>query len=217
MYTEGSDMFEKIDRISQNREIITKAINQLDVINYETVSTSLPKQLLEGSLKLDHSVYKPAAPTTNGVGRYFLYDHPDKSNPFSIWVFAFAPRQKTTIHDHKYKGTVTVLEGPISEKYYLPTGEYTARLANRVDRYRFHSNRDDLSDVFVHQLKRRKALGEGVSVTLHIYNMEAYLVNLEGKKMDRRNLNIIYSKDKTINKENIPPYSEAYPESIYKM
>ncbi|QLZ69735.1 hypothetical protein FOLKNPGA_02533 [Legionella sp. PC1000] len=209
-------MFKKIDGIKQkNRETIIKAITELDAVTYETVSTSLAQKLAEGTLKLDPSTYKPADATTvmpNGVGRYLLYDHPDKSNPFSIWVFAFAPRQKTTIHDHKYKGTVTVLEGPVSEKYYQPTSECSAQLVNRVDRYQFHSNRDDLSGVFVHQLKRRKALGEGVSVTLHIYNMEAYLVNLEGKQTDRRNLNIIYSKDKTINKENIPSYAEAHPE-----
>ncbi|WP_412757759.1 cysteine dioxygenase [Legionella bozemanae] len=212
-------MFKKIDGIKQkNREILIKAITELDEVTYETVSTYLIQKLAEGSLKLDPSVYKPADPTMpNGVARYLLYDHPDTSNPFSIWVFAFATKQKTTIHDHKYKGTVTVLEGPISEKYYHPTGEHTARLVNRVDRYQFHSNRDDLSGVFVHQLKRRKALGEGVSVTLHIYNMEAYLVGLEGEKMDRRNLNIIYSKDKTVNKENIPAYSEAHPELTYRM
>ncbi|KTD40604.1 cysteine dioxygenase [Legionella parisiensis] len=213
-------MFKKIDGIKHNREKIIKAINGLEVVTYETVSTFLTQQLAEGTLKLDHSVYKPADPTTempSGVGRYLLYDHTDTSNPFSIWVFAFAPKQKTTIHDHKYKGTVTVLEGPISEKYYQPTTACTARLVNRVDRYPFHCNRDDLSGVFVHQLKRRKALGIGMSVTLHIYNMEAHFVDLEGKKMDRRNLNIIYSKDKIINKENIPGYSEAHPELTYRM
>ncbi|CAM3147939.1 Predicted metal-dependent enzyme of the double-stranded beta helix superfamily [Legionella steigerwaltii] len=211
-------MFTKIEGIKQNEETITRAINELDKVSYDTVSKFIPKKLAEGSLKLDHSVYKPADSNTvmpHGVGRYLIYDHPDKSNPFSIWVFAFAPRQKTTIHDHKYKGTVTVLEGPVSEKYYQPTGKHTARLVNRIDRYRFHSNRDDLNGVFVHQLKRRKALGAGVSVTLHIYNMEAYLVNFEGEKTDRRNLNIIYSKDKTIDKENIPPYSDAYPERTF--
>jgi len=208
-------MLTKIERIKQNEDAIISAIKGLENVTYHTVSTSLPRRLAEGSLKLDHSVYNPADFNTvmpNGIGRYLIYDHTDTSNPFSIWVFAFAPRQKTTIHDHKYKGTVTVLEGPRSEKYYQPTGEHTARLVERVNRYRFHSNHDDLNGVFVHQLKRRKVLGAGVSVTLHIYNMEAYLVNFQGEKTDQRNLNIIYSKDKTIDKENIPPYSDAYPE-----
>lgn len=177
-------------------------------------SKCLPRLLAEGSLKLDHSVYTPADPSTNlprGVGRYLLYDH-DSSDPFSIWIFAFAPRQKTTIHDHKYKGTVTVLEGPISEKFYQPTGEKSARLVNRIDRYRFHSNGDDLTSTFVHQLKCRTGLNVSISVTLHIYNMEAYLVNFDGNKIDQRNLNIIYFKDKTgINKHNLS-YTKVGPD-----
>ena len=91
-------------------------------------------------------------------------------------MFAFAPRQKTLIHDHKYKGTVIVLGEPVSEKYYQPTGESSARLVDRLED-RFHSNRDDLNGIFVHQLKRRKGLSLGTSVTLHIYNMEAHLIN----------------------------------------
>ncbi|KTD08934.1 Cysteine dioxygenase type I [Legionella gratiana] len=205
-------MHEKIELIREaNREKIAKVINKLDVVDYDTVSKYLPKLLVEGSLKLDHSVYMPADPLTNlpnGVGRFLLYDH-DSSDPFSIWIFAFAPRQKTTIHDHKYKGTVTVLEGPISEKFYQPTGEKSARLVDRIDRYRFHSNGDDLKSTFVHQLKCRKGLDVGISITLHIYNMKAYLVNFDGTKIDRRNLNIIYSKDKTRTNESIPPYTKA--------
>lgn len=107
-------MLTRMEKIRQkNKETLVKAISELDEVTYETVSMSLPQQIAKGLLKLDPSVYQPADPETmmpNGVGRYLIYDHPDKSNPFSIWVFAFAPRQKTTIHDHKYKGTVTVLE-----------------------------------------------------------------------------------------------------------
>ncbi|KTC88437.1 cysteine dioxygenase [Legionella cincinnatiensis] len=205
-------MQDKIEFVREaNREKIVKAMNELEVVNYETVSKHLPRLLAEGALHLDHSVYTPADPSTNlpkGVGRYLLYDH-DSSNPFSIWVFAFAPRQKTTIHDHKYKGTVTVLEGPISEKFYQPTGEKSAQLVNRIDRYRFHSNSDDLTSTFVHQLKCRKGLDVTISVTLHIYNMEAYLVHFDGKKIDQRNLNIIYSKDKTGANKNIPSYTKV--------
>ncbi|WP_454781758.1 cysteine dioxygenase [Legionella sp. WA2022007384] len=208
-------MFSKIDQIREkNKKKVIKAISELDDVTYETVSISLPKQLAEGSLALEHSVYVPFDPSTakpNGVGRYLIYDHSDEKNPFSIWAFAFAKRQQTTIHDHKYKGTVTVLEGPISEKYYRPTSELTAALEDRIDRYQFHCNRDDLTGVFVHQLKRRKGLGEGISVTLHIYNMPAYLVSLEGGKVERRNLETIYSKDKTIDQENIPAYTEVHP------
>ena len=207
-------MYEKIELArEQNKLKIIKAINELDTVNYETVSTLLPRLIAEGSLQLDHSIYIPADPSTvlpQGVGRYLVYDHNDQSNPFSIWAFAFAPQQQTPIHDHKFKGTVTVLEGPVSEKYYQPTGEKTARLVSRTDRYRFHSNRDELNDTFVHQLKRRKGLGEGISVTLHIYNMEAHFVNLEGEQMDQRNLNKIYCKDKSVDKESIPDYTEEH-------
>ncbi|KTD60292.1 Cysteine dioxygenase type I [Legionella santicrucis] len=208
-------MQEKNELISEaNREKIVKVMNELEVVNYETVSKYLPRLLVEGSLKLDHSVYTPADPLTNlpqGVGRYLLYDN-DSVNPLSIWIFAFASRQKTTIHDHKYKGTVTVLEGPISEKFYQPTGEKSARLVNRIDRNRFHSNSDDLTSIFVHQLKCRKGLDVTISITLHIYNMEAHLVNFDGEKIDQRNLNIIYSKDKTDINKNMPSYTKVGPD-----
>lgn len=220
----GRAMISKIEeiRLSNSKAIIEK-INELTVINYDTVSRLVPKLLVEGTLTLDHSVYTPLDPTTikaHGVGRYLVYDHPDKSEPFSIWVFAFAPRQKTSIHDHKYKGTVTVLEGPVSEKYYRPTEKNFAQLAGRSDRYRFHSNHDDLTGTFVHQLKRRKGLGEGTSVTLHIYNMEAHAVNLNGNIVDRRNLDQIYFKEKNIDKSSIPAYQKEYPdykEQTYSM
>ncbi|KTD55949.1 Cysteine dioxygenase type I [Legionella sainthelensi] len=208
-------MQDKVEFVREaNRKKLVKVINELEVVDYDTVSKCLPRLLAEGSLKLDHSVYTPADPSTNlpkGVGRYLLYDH-DSSNPFSIWVFAFAPRQKTTIHDHKYKGTVTVLEGPISEKFYHPTSEKSAQLVNRMDRYRFHTNSDDLKSTYVHQLKCRKGLDVGISVTLHIYNMEAYWVNFDGKKIDQRNLNIIYSKDNVGVNKNIPSYIKASPD-----
>lgn len=207
-------MFEKIELIrEENRVKLIKAIKELDLVNYDRVSECLPKLLAKGSLKLDPGAYTPFDPSTNephGVGRYLLYDN-TSSNPFSIWIFAFAPRQKTTIHDHAYKGTVTVLEGPVSEKFYQPSGEESAQLERRIDRYRFHSNGDDLKGTFVHQLKCRKGLGVTGSVTLHIYEMEAYKVNIDGMKIDRRNLNMIYSKDKTVHKD-LPPYTKAYPE-----
>jgi effector protein B len=212
----GREMILKIEEIRLgNSKAIIEKINELTVINYDTVSKLLPKLLVEGTLTLDHSVYTPLDPTTikaNGIGRYLVYDHPDKTDPFSIWVFAFAPRQKTPIHDHKYKGTVTVLDGPISEKYYRPTERNLAQLAGRSDRYRFHSNRDDLTGTFVHQLKRRKGLGDGTSVTLHIYDMEAHVISLDGNIVDRRNLDQIYFKEKNIDKSSIPSYQGEYPD-----
>lgn len=197
----------------QNCEAITKAISNLEVVNYDTVSSLIPKLLEDGELTLDHSVYTPADSTTIsacGIGRYLVYEHADKTNPFSIWALAFAPRQKTSIHDHKYKGTVTVLEGPVSEIYYQPTEEHSARRVARFDRHRFHSNSDNLDDTFVHQLKRRKGLGEGTSVTLHIYNMEAHLISPEGELIDRRNLNTIFSKDKRLDEQKNLPYVGEY-------
>lgn len=204
-------MLEKIEQTKQkNCEAIIKAINELDTINYDTVSRLLPNLLAQGALKLDSSVYKPIDPNTNAVGRFLIYDHEDKLNPFSIWVFALGLKQKTAIHDHKYKGTVTVLNGPVSEKFYKPTGENTAQLVKRIDRYQFHSNKDDLNTLFVHQLKRRKGLGQGTSVTLHIYNMEAYLINEKNEKIDRRNLDTIYFKEKLLDKSNLPAYEEEH-------
>lgn len=188
----------------KNSDAIYDAIKKLEEINYDTVSELIPLLLAKGGLELDHCAYTPADPTiieARGIGRYLIYDHFDPTNPFSIWVFALAPRQKTSIHDHQYKGTVTVLEGPVSEKYYLPTTGNFARLIDRADRYRFHSTKDNLDDTFVHQLKRRKGLGDGTSITLHIYNMEAKVITPEGGIIDNRNLNKIYIKDKNLDED----------------
>ncbi|WP_196398929.1 cupin domain-containing protein [Legionella saoudiensis] len=178
----------------QNMQAISKAIHSLEVIDYIAVSKLLPQLLAEGKLKLDTSAYKPEDLTKNtGVGRHLIYDHKDPDNPFSIWVFVFLRKQKTSIHDHKYKGTVTVLEGPITEKFYLPTGEHTAALNQCVEREQFDTNWDDLTGSFVHQLKCRKTSCAEISMTLHIYNMPAY----QCLDVENRNLNVIYSKDKT--------------------
>lgn len=200
----------------QNTQAIEAEIFQLDEISYETVSALLPGLIAEGKLKLDHSIYVPHNSLLyhkKGVGRYLIYDYPDKTNPFSIWAFALAPRQKTSIHDHKYKGTVVVLEGPVTEKFYQPTVENRARLFSRKDRHSFHYNSDNLSeteDLFVHQLKCRKDLNVDRSITLHIYNMEAQTLGQDGVLVDNRNLNITYTKEKT-DKRTHPDYEQEYP------
>lgn len=208
-----AEQMEHIKR--KNRDMLAQEISQLEVINYDTVSALLPRLLQQGQITLDSSVYTPFDITSvnpTGVGRYLVYDHPDKDNPISIWAFAFAPRQKTSIHDHQYKGTVIVLDGPISEKYYEPTGESTAKLVRRVDRYSFHANSDNLDSNFVHQLKRRKGLGEGLSVTLHIYNMNAHKVTADGEIMTNRNLQQVYVKDKIVDKSCLPAYTQEHCE-----
>jgi predicted metal-dependent enzyme (double-stranded beta helix superfamily) len=204
--------------MQDNAEAIIEAIGALDKIDYETVSKLLPDLLAQGKLTLDASVYEPFDPDSiepSGIGRYLIYDNPDKENPFSIWAFALAPRQKTPIHDHKYKGTVTVLQGPVSEIQYHSTGESNfAKLVRCTDRYKFHTNRDDeLNNAYVHQLKHRKNLRSGTSVTLHIYNMEAHCINNEGIINDNRNIKITYSKipsDKSITRS----YQEEYPPEV---
>lgn len=177
-----------------NKQAISEAIHSLDLIDYTEVSKLLPRLLVEDKLKLNTSAYKPEDLTKdNGVSRHLIYDHNDSKNPFSIWVFVFLRKQKTSIHDHKYKGTVTVLEGPITEKFYLPTGKNTAALAQCVERQQFDTNWDDLTGSFVHQLKCKKTSSTEISMTLHIYNMRAY----QCLDVENRNLNVIYIKDKT--------------------
>ncbi|MDR3504028.1 MAG: cysteine dioxygenase [Legionella sp.] len=185
----------EVDHVKElNKQAISKAIHSLDVINYQKVSELLPKLIVEGKLKLNTSAYKPEDPTKSTcVGRHLIYDHQDGENPFSIWVFVFLRKQKTLIHDHKFKGTVTVLEGPITEKFYLPTGENTAALDKCVEREQFDTNRDDLQGSFVHQLKCRKTSRTEISMTLHIYEMRAY----QCLDVQNRNLNVIYIKDET--------------------
>lgn len=200
----------ELARVVNSRKIDAE-IKKLDVVTYETVSELIPRLLAEGKLTLDHTAYVPADITEkSGVGRYLVYEHSDKDNPISIWTFAFASQQKTCIHDHKYKGTVTVLNGPLSEKYYTPLGDDSARLIKRTDRYSFHCNRDPLVDdgKFVHQLKRRKEFDpHDISVSLHIYNMEARFTNPDGEEQDQRNLRVAYRKFKLFDKSiPRPPY-----------
>lgn len=230
-----------LDEINQrNTDAIIKAMDELDEVTYDSVSSLLPRLLIEEQLILEHSVYTPAdLRAVHGIGRYLIYDHKDKNNPFSIWVFALGSEQKTTIHDHLYEGTVIVLNGPVSEKYYKPTKQkavpdsspchdagtvadddsvaekcipqvkHLARRVDRVDRYRFHFNRDNLKDGFVHQLKRREVFGDGTSVTIHVYKMEAHCVK-ENKTLDNRNLKIIYTNDKSADEEGNAPYKGEY-------
>lgn len=207
-------MYNAKDAELMNTKMIERELKELgDDLTWEIVSEILPQRIAEKKLRLDHSVYTPKDPeAVNGFGRYLVYDHPDKKNPFSLWVFAFAEKQKTAIHDHAYKGSVIVLEGPVSEKFYQPVGENSAQLVDRIDRYSFHHNKDDLNNDFVHQLKRRKGLGEGVSLTLHIYKMEAQLINEENEIIDRRNLDKIYSKNRMFDKSGLPPYKKVFSE-----
>lgn len=183
----------------KNSKAVLAEINKLDIINYDTVAQILPLLLKEGSLKLDTSVYTPADNATynaQGLNRYLVYDNPDSSNPFSIWVFAFNSQQKTSIHDHKYKGSVTVIDGEVTEKYYKPIDNTQAISQGRIDMYTFFTSRDDFKQPFVHQLKRCKSLGLGSSATLHIYNMPAHDINDKGDQIDRRNLDRLYTKFK---------------------
>lgn len=201
-------------KINNTAQII-RAIKQLNEVSYETVSQLIPTLLAKGLITLDTSAFIPADSSikeAEGVGRHLIYDHEDKKNPFSIWVFAFAPGQKTSIHDHKYKGTVTVLNGPISEKYYLPTSENTASIFRRANRNTFHTNVDNLSNLFVHQLKNRQDESKGVILTLHIYAMEAKMLNSQKMLVDRRNFDSIYTKDRSVPKVNPKFYEEEFYE-----
>lgn len=196
----------------KNTEAITAAINRLGVINYDSVSEQLPRMLAEGVLTLDHTVYTPSDPSikgSGGIGRYLVYEHPDKENPLSIWVFALALGQKTCIHDHKYRGSVTVLSDVVSEKYYELISEKNAQRRDRVDRYKFHTNRDNLDEKFVHQLKCRKGAGQTSSVTFHIYNMEAHTLNFQSEVVDQRNLNTIFEKARS-NEKGRKPYEQHH-------
>ena len=188
----------------ENNKRVKDVIERLRIKNFEDAVAIIPSMLTKKELEIDDSAYTCADQETyfeSGVNRFLMYDNLDKENPFSIWIFSFAPHQKTKIHDHKYECSVTVLsQHPITEKFFLPTGQLSktsvplARRINSIDRYRFHCNWDRLSGVEAHQLKNTKHLGEGAGITMHIYHMEAHLVK-EGIKLDNRNLNIIYQKE----------------------
>ena len=193
-------------RQKQNSEAIKKAISSLDRISYDSVAALIPQMLAAKSLILDPSAYHPEdKEKPHGVGRFLIYDHNESGNQFSIWAFAFAPKQKTSIHDHKYRGTVTVLEGIVSEKFYRPKDQNKAILCARYDRYRFHVTKDDNLEnpLLPHQLKYRKALAQPdtVAVTLHIYEMPAHKAN-----SDEHNRNLLSLFSKKASDETKPEY-----------
>lgn len=195
------------ERRAQNTVAIIKAMSTLEDITYDSVAKLIPSMLADKSLVLDASAYIPADSSKQGVGRFLIYDHKDENNLFSIWAFAFAPRQKTTIHDHKYRGTVTVLEGVLSEKFYKPVDEKHAVLCARSDRYRFHMNQDNDTDnpQLAHQLKYRKEMAprDTVAVSLHIYEMAA---QQKDSMAHNRNLSHIFNKKSS---EQVKPDYEA--------
>lgn len=207
-------MKSKIEAINSfNSALVQDALEQLEIVNYDTASQHLPLLIAEHKLQFDCSRYVPAEPGNHDnslIARYLIYDHPDPNNPFSIWIFAFAPRQKTSIHDHIYKGTVMVLHGMISEKFYMPTEDNTAQLVKRFDRDCLDIKSDNLDDTvdiqYAHQLKRRKHFGLGTSLTLHIYNMKAKMVNSSGETVNARNVNRIFNKKPILDKQLTPSY-----------
>lgn len=203
---------------AQNTAAIQKALQSLnEEITYDTVSKIMPAMLARGELVLDPAAYTPGNIDAKCPGRYLVYDHQDSANAFSVWAFAFAPQQKTSIHSHKYQGTVVVLQGPLSEKAYVPTEDGKAALIGRSDRLAFHTTQDDLANTpeIVHRLKLRKGIvekeGTMVAVSLHIYNMAAFKVEAaqkEPKDHNDHNRNLFKLFDKatkpagTVN----PPY-----------
>lgn len=56
----------------KNGEVIESVINQLDIINYDTVSQLIPKLIEEGSITLDPSVYAPLDSSTTEPRRCFI-------------------------------------------------------------------------------------------------------------------------------------------------
>ncbi|RUR06387.1 cysteine dioxygenase [Legionella sp. km772] len=196
------------ERQEKNTAAIIKAIGALEKITYDAVAALIPNLLADKSLELDASAYTPAnLESKYGVGRYLIYDHKDLDNPFSIWAFAFAPQQKTSIHDHKYRGTVSVLQGTLSEKFYTPVDDRSAILSARYDRYRFHMNQDNVTESpsKAHQLKYRKKMAEPgtVAVSIHIYEMPAHKKDSEEQN---RNLLSIFAKKPS---EKIKPDYES--------
>jgi kynureninase len=177
-----------------NTLAIQKAISLFEEVTYETVSTLIPQMLANKSLIIDASAYYPDdLHNENGVGRFLIYEHQEHGNQFSIWAFAFAPEQKTCIHAHRYRGTVTVLQNILSEKYYTLVDKDNAVLSEQNDRLPFHTNHDNM-DILdrAHQLEYRKSQASPgtVAVSLHIYDMPAY------KSADQHNRNLLRSFDK---------------------
>jgi predicted metal-dependent enzyme (double-stranded beta helix superfamily) len=203
-FIKGELMMEPNEIREENNKRIKKIIEQFGITNFEDAVAIIPSMLTKKELEIDDSAYTCADEETyseSGVNRFLMFDNPNKENPFSIWIFSFAPHQKTKIHDHKYECSVSVLsKHPITEKFFHPTGQLSkthiplAKRINSIDRYRFHTNCDRLSKVQPHQLKNTKHLGEGTSITMHIYHMEAHLIK-DGIELDNRNLNIIYQKE----------------------
>ncbi len=55
-----------------------------------------------------------------------------------------------------------------------------------------------------------RGLGAGTSVTLHIYDMPAHIINSQEEVVDRRNFDKIYTKDKSAAENGHPTGKEPY-------
>jgi kynureninase len=194
--------------MTSNADKIMEALAGLDIC-YGTVSKIIPQMLAAGTLTLDLASFVPEnSATPNGFGRYLVFDNNDLSNPVSIWAFAFAPGQKTCIHDHLYSCTVTVLTGIISEKFYqLEPDEINAKPMRGVHRAQFDTTEDTLGDDnIVHQLKNRQVeksypsplteAEHGLTVTLHIYEMPAFKVAAPESQINKNVYRMFHKKSR---------------------
>ncbi|MFN7039493.1 MAG: hypothetical protein ACK4OM_08035 [Alphaproteobacteria bacterium] len=211
--SDSSNYFQDLVRpaekvIKENKAIISQAINQIfesnkfnDKIDPRTqIFHELIELLKNKKIKLELSVYEAFnSEDAGGFGRYNIYNFKNEHYEFSLWMFAFAPGNKTVIHDHIVSCITTILsEQTLTEKLYkIASSEENKVERNPLKKERIkHSINEDIIDnkatineeeIFIHSIKNMpNSKDTGVSMHMYFKAVE--------KPMNFSSLNRIFTK-----------------------
>lgn len=148
---------------------------------------AVAKALREVLKGIDLSPYRPNNPDApDGYAKYLIHRHvpravvqdPDEGSPearpWCIQLFVFAPKQRTSIHDHPCECGLTPVQGTIVEHRYDPD-QRSPRLALELPTLPTRELNPgevaiiDISRRNIHRLENR---GETAAMTAHVYEID---------------------------------------------
>lgn len=131
----------------------------------QLLRTRLPELLVElvREDKLNLSIYREKSEGVHGYSKFLLFTNPNPDHKYCLQLFAFAPFQKTPIHDHPCECMSVVVQGELSERFYGSVstvgGPASAEKTHSKPRPIGSSGILDLAHLDVpHSLKNKKAV-----------------------------------------------------------
>jgi hypothetical protein len=167
------------ERHAHHQEALAQALAELkarpreDGLDFrEIVARELPGLLQKAGF--DAGIYAARNSEVGGYGRYLLHSDPDPKERFCLQIFAFAPRQKTPIHNHPNECASYVAQGTLMERVYeLPQHAADAGHVGQVAKLQKNERPQaswagfDLTQLQVpHSLKNKS---ESLAVSVHLY------------------------------------------------